>query len=46
MYVTISDKFFTPGIIHYLFSYIKGCHTVKYLEMGNHLLDKYKLELI
>ena len=26
MYLTISDKFFIPGLIHYLHSYIKGCH--------------------
>ena len=26
MYLTISDKFFIPNLIHYLRSYIKGCH--------------------
>ena len=26
MYLTIGDKFFIPGLIHYLRSYIKGCH--------------------
>ena len=26
-YLTISDKFFIPGLGHYLRSYIKGCHT-------------------
>ena len=25
-YLTISDKFFIPNFIHYLRSYIKGCH--------------------
>ena len=25
-YLTISDKFFIPNLIHYLQSYIKGCH--------------------
>ena len=25
-YLTISDKFFIPGLIHYLCLYIKGCH--------------------
>ena len=25
-YLTISDKFFIPNMIHYLSSYIKGCH--------------------
>ena len=26
-YLTISDRFFIPGLAHYLRSYIKGCHT-------------------
>ena len=26
MYLPIGDKFFIPGLIHYLRSYIKGCH--------------------
>ena len=25
-YLTISDKYFIPGLIHYLHSYINGCH--------------------
>ena len=25
-YLTMSDKFFIPNLIHYLQSYIKGCH--------------------
>ena len=25
-YLTISDKFFIPNLIHYLHSYVKGCH--------------------
>ena len=25
-YLTISDKFFIPNVIHYLRSYTKGCH--------------------
>ena len=25
-YLTISNKFFIPNLIHYLRSYIKGCH--------------------
>ena len=25
-YLTIGDKFFIPNLIHYLRSYIKGCH--------------------
>ena len=31
-YLTMSDKFFIPGIIHYLHSYIKGCHTCQLLH--------------
>ena len=27
MYLTIGDKFFIPGLIHYLHSYIKVCQT-------------------
>ena len=26
MYLTISDKFFIAGLIHYLHPYIKECH--------------------
>ena len=26
IYLTIDDKFFIPNLIHYLRSYIKGCH--------------------
>ena len=25
-YLTISEKYFIPGLIHYLWLYIKGCH--------------------
>ena len=27
MYLTISDRFLIPGLMHYLRSFIKGCHT-------------------
>ena len=27
MYLTINDKFFIPGVMHYLRSFIKGCQT-------------------
>ena len=30
-YLTISDKFFIPNLIHYLGSYIKGCHLCQLL---------------
>ena len=26
MYLTMKDKFFVPGLMHYLRSFIKGCH--------------------
>ena len=26
-YLMINDKFFIPGLMHYLWSFIKGCHT-------------------
>ena len=26
MYLTISDRFYIPNLMHYLRSYIKGCH--------------------
>ena len=26
MYLTMKDKFFNPGLMHYLRSFIKGCH--------------------
>ena len=37
IYLTIGDKFFVPGVIHYLCTYIKGCHICQYLIMRNHL---------
>ena len=35
-YLTIRDKFFIPGLIHYLQSYIKGCH-ISQLPRNNKL---------
>ena len=32
-YLTISDKFFIPGLIHYLRSFIKGCYTCQLVRM-------------
>ena len=31
-YLTINDKFFIPGLAHYLRSYIKGCHTCQIIK--------------
>ena len=36
-YLTISDKYFIPGLIHYLHSYIKGCHITNYPVRKSHL---------
>ena len=33
-YVTISDKFVIPNLIHYLHSYIKGCHICQFAHNG------------
>ena len=35
-YLTISDKFFIPGLMHYLRSFLKGCHVGSWSEMTNH----------
>ena len=45
-YLSISDKYFIPGLIHYLHSYIKDAIFVSYHVMINHLLDNCKQELI
>ena len=34
MYLTISNKFFIPNLIHYLRSYIKGCHICQLTRNG------------
>ena len=33
-YFTINDKFFIPGLMHYLRSFIKGCHTCQLVRMN------------
>ena len=33
-YLTVSDKFFVPNLIHYLRSYIKGCHICQHMHNG------------
>ena len=35
-YLTMSDKFFVPNLIHYLRSYIKGCHLCQLAHNENH----------
>ena len=34
MYLTIADKFLTPGLIHYVRLYIKGCHICQLSRNG------------
>ena len=34
MYLTISHKFFIPGLMHYLWSFIKGCLMCQLVESG------------
>ena len=33
-YLTINDRFFIPNLIHYLRSYIKGCHICQLNRRG------------
>ena len=44
-YLTISDKFFIPNLIHYLRSYIKGCHICPLSRNRNCPQDTYRQEL-
>ena len=43
-YLTINDKFFIPNLIHYLRSYIKGCHICQLNRNEIHLADSYRLQ--
>ena len=43
-YLTISDKFFIPNLIHYLRSYIKGVIYANYHAMRSHPPDINRLE--
>ena len=44
-YLTIRDKFFILNLIHYLRSYIKGCHICQH-EIRSHHQGSFKPELI
>ena len=39
MYLTIRDRFYIPNLMHYLRSYIKGCHTCQ-LNRKHKLLER------
>ena len=48
-YLTMSDKFFIPDLMHYLRSYIKGCHICHFLTRINSQYtlpkkDQFKLQ--
>ena len=43
-YLTISDKFFIPNLIHYLRPYIKAVILVNLIEMRSYIVDNCKLE--
>ena len=45
-YLTISDKFFIPNLIHYLRSYIKGCHICQLSRNEKPHQDTFRQELI
>ena len=45
MYLTISNKFFIPNPIHYLKSYIKGCHLCQLDCNEKQSQDSFKLGL-
>ena len=43
-YLTISGKFFIPNLIHYLRSYMKGCHLCQLACNESCLLGSFRLE--
>ena len=45
-YFTIGDKFFIPGLIHHLRSYIKGCHICQLSRNEKPLVRQLQQELI
>ena len=45
-YLTISDKYFIPNLIHYLRSYIKGCHICQLSRNEKPPPDIFRQELI
>ena len=43
-YLTMSDKFFIPDLMHYLQSYIKGCHICQ-LSNKDRIPNRHQSEL-
>ena len=41
-YLTMSDKFFIPDLMHYLRSYIKGCHICQLSMRTRSLIGTFK----
>ena len=45
-YLTMKDKFFIPNLMHYLRSFIKGCHVCQLSRSENCQQDSCNLEFI
>ena len=45
MYLTISDRFYIPNLMHYLRSYIKGCHICQLIRKGKILERQLQLKI-
>ena len=41
-YLTIADKFFIPDLMHYLHSYIKGCHICQFPKKDKTLTRQFQ----
>ena len=46
MYLTMKDKFFIPNLMHYLRSFIKGCHVCQLSRSDKSPKDSCNLEFI
>ena len=45
-YLVMQDKFFIPNLMHYLRSFIKGCHICQLSRSSNHQQDSYNPKFI
>ena len=45
-YLTINDKFFIPNLMHYLRSYIKGCHICQLNRKDKPLVRQLQTRII
>ena len=44
-YLTMADKFFIPDLMHYLHSYIKGCHICQLSKKDNTPTRKFQTRI-